>query len=121
VVERADVLLMQNWAHVVTGARLAPASPACHADPAGRGMAVPLSTRADVAAAGPPPPPAVFEALNRIPKEGHGVDMMRVRDWALRCTAFMRAQRPRPEQCCSGRGSRCAGLLPRHSLPSAVV
>lgn len=30
------------------------------------------------------PLPAVFEALNRIPKDGHGVDMMRVRDWALR-------------------------------------
>ncbi|PRW59313.1 U3 small nucleolar RNA-associated 25 [Chlorella sorokiniana] len=43
VAERADVLLMQNWAHVVT----------------------------------------VFEALNRIPRDGHGVDMMRVRDWAL--------------------------------------
>ncbi|KAL4445727.1 hypothetical protein ABPG77_008926 [Micractinium sp. CCAP 211/92] len=43
VAERADVMLMQNWAHVVT----------------------------------------VFEALNRIPKDGHGVDMMRVRDWAL--------------------------------------
>lgn len=26
----------------------------------------------------------MFEALNRIPKDGHGVDMMRVRDWALR-------------------------------------
>lgn len=31
-----------------------------------------------------PPLPAVFEALNQIPKDGHGVDMMRVRDWALR-------------------------------------
>ncbi|KAL4425892.1 hypothetical protein ABPG75_009908 [Micractinium tetrahymenae] len=43
VADRADVMLMQNWAHVVT----------------------------------------VFEALNQIPKDGHGVDMMRVRDWAL--------------------------------------
>ena len=44
VAERADVLLMQNWAHVAT----------------------------------------VVAALNRIPRDGHGVDMMRVRDWALR-------------------------------------
>ena len=27
---------------------------------------------------------AVAAALNAIPRDGHGVDMMRVRDWALR-------------------------------------
>ena len=29
-------------------------------------------------------PPAVFEALNRMPHQQHGVDIMRVREWALR-------------------------------------
>lgn len=50
VAERADVLLMQNWAHVGT----------------------------------------VLGALNRTPQDGHGVDMMRVRDWALRWAGGLR-------------------------------
>ncbi|KAK9823260.1 hypothetical protein WJX72_001434 [[Myrmecia] bisecta] len=43
VVERADVLQMQNWIHVKT----------------------------------------VFDALNKVPEEQHGVDIMRVREWYL--------------------------------------
>ncbi|KAJ9521729.1 hypothetical protein QJQ45_015356 [Haematococcus lacustris] len=43
VIDRADVMTMQNWAHVE----------------------------------------AVVEALNRTPREQHGTDIMRVREWAL--------------------------------------
>lgn len=107
VAERADVLLMQNWAHVVTGARpprwllrlqkecsveLSSAAERLDAVPPAAASLTPAHLPAvsypplnTTLLTCPTPPGAVFEALNRIPKDGHGVDMMRVRDWALRC------------------------------------
>ena len=118
--ERADVLLMQNWAHVVTGQQAARASNmwaasllqcvqeaevlpglvggTCMAAAAAceprarqptrllqaRDIFVLLPQRLTACLLRAPRLVAVFEALNRIPKDGHGVDMMRVRDWALR-------------------------------------
>lgn len=65
----------------------------------------------------------MFEALNRIPKDGHGVDMMRVRDWALRwvtaCwlmdTVKDRASGLGLSQARGGPGA-CSTALQAHSL-----